>query len=96
MYVDDIIGIGFASENENDLAVTRRICKDLLGSGAAADDKTEGGRCIDVIGNIIDLDSGSLYFISNLSRNRLSRRYFKLSFCNNEGLILKPINISYI
>lgn len=57
MYVDDIIGIGFASDIEEDLAVTRRICTDLLGSGAVADDKTETGRRIDVIGYVIDLDS---------------------------------------
>ena len=56
MYVDDIIGIGFAEDIVADLSITQRICTDLLGSGAVADDKTESRRRIDVIGYVIDLD----------------------------------------
>ena len=55
MYVDDIIGVCFASDLESDLAITRRICTDLLGSGAVADDKTEHGVRLDVIGYTLDL-----------------------------------------
>ena len=55
MYVDDIIGVGFVKDIENDLVETRRICMDLLGSTAVADDKTEVGVRIDVIGYTIDL-----------------------------------------
>ena len=40
MYVDDIIGIGFADDIASDLSITRGICTSLLGSGAVADDKT--------------------------------------------------------
>ena len=57
MYVDDILGVGFSNDIADDLAMTRKICTDLLGSGAVADDKTESGRRLDVIGYVIDLDS---------------------------------------
>jgi hypothetical protein len=40
---------------KEDLAVARRICVDLLGSTAVADDKKEHGVCLDVIGYTINL-----------------------------------------
>ena len=49
MYVDDIIGVGFAKYIEADLVKTRHICTDLLGSTAVADEKTEVGVRMDVI-----------------------------------------------
>ena len=55
MYVDDIIGVYFADDLESDLAITREISTDLLGSGAVADDKTEHGVRLDVIGYTLDL-----------------------------------------
>ena len=58
MYVDDIIGIGFETDITADLALTRSVCTKLLGSGAVADDKTEVSRRLDVIGYVIDLDTG--------------------------------------
>jgi hypothetical protein len=57
MYVDDIIGVGLEEDLSADLAVARQICTDLLGPTSVADDKTEHGRRIDVIGYTIDLDS---------------------------------------
>jgi hypothetical protein len=50
MYVDDIIGVCFVEEVTADLATMKRICTDLLGSGSVADDKTESGRKLEVIG----------------------------------------------
>ena len=55
MYVDDIIGVCFVDQLDVDLATTRTICTDLLGSGAVADDKTEHGVRLDVIGYTLDL-----------------------------------------
>ena len=57
MYVDDIVGIGFEGDITADLALTRSICTDLLGSRAVADDKTEVSRRLDVVGYVVDLDS---------------------------------------
>ena len=49
MYVDDIVGVCFATDLEADLRTTKQICTDLLGSGSIADDKTEyGTRLLDV------------------------------------------------
>ena len=58
MCVDDIIGIGFKTDIAADLALTRSICTKLLGPGAVADEKTEVSRHLDVIGYVIDLDTG--------------------------------------
>ena len=58
MYVDDMIGVGFEKDIAADLALTRNICTTLLGSGAAADDKTEASLRLDVIGYVIDLETG--------------------------------------
>jgi hypothetical protein len=55
MYVDDIIGVCFAEDVDQDLARTRDICTSLLGSGAVADDKTETGTRLDIIGYTVDL-----------------------------------------
>lgn len=57
MYVDDIIGVCFADDVDKDLAEARRICTSLLGSGAVADDKTETGTRLDIIGYTVDLES---------------------------------------
>ena len=57
MYVDDIIGVCFAEDVEEDLARTREICTSLLGSGAVADDKTETGTRLDIIGYTVDLET---------------------------------------
>jgi hypothetical protein len=67
MYVDDIIGVCMLGDLESDLALTRSICTSLLGSGAVADDKTEHGVRLDVIGYTIDLPS---------ERVLISRKYF--------------------
>jgi hypothetical protein len=56
MYVDDIIGVCFMHEVDEDLAVSRRICTSLLGPGAVADHKIEKGRRLDIIGYTLDLD----------------------------------------
>ena len=58
MYVDDILGVGFQDDIASDLATTTKICTDLLGSRAVADDKTEVSRRLDVKGYVVDLDSG--------------------------------------
>lgn len=55
MYVDDIIGVCLEEDLAADLAATREICVSLLGPGAVADDKTEHGVRLDVIGYTIDL-----------------------------------------
>ena len=55
MYVDDIIGVCLEEDLPTDLAATRAICVSLLGPGAVADDKTEHGVRLDVIGYTIDL-----------------------------------------
>ncbi len=56
MYVDDIIGVCMTADLDQDLIVTRETCTDLLGPIAVADDKTETGRRLDVIGYVVDLD----------------------------------------
>ena len=56
MYVDDIIGVNMEEDLADDLRLTQDVCTGLLGPTAVADDKTEAGRRLDVIGSVIDLD----------------------------------------
>ena len=56
MYVDDIVGVCMLKDLESDLSLTRDTCTNLLGPTAVADDKTETGRRLDVIGYVVDLD----------------------------------------
>ena len=56
MYVDNIIGVCFDKDLRSDLVHSRRVCTDLLRPTAVADDKTEWGRRVDIIGYVIDLD----------------------------------------
>ena len=67
MYVDDIIGVCFQDDIAEDLERTKAVCTDLLGSLAVADDKTEMGRRLDIIGYTVDLD---------LMRVTISRKNF--------------------
>ena len=57
MYVDDIVGVCFATDLEADLRTTKQTCTDLLGPGSIADEKTEHGMRLDVIGYTIDLST---------------------------------------
>ena len=55
MYVDDVIGVGMSHHISSDIQRARHICTDLLGPNAMADEKTEQGRRLDIIGYTIDL-----------------------------------------
>lgn len=57
MYVDDIVGVCLGREFESIRSQVIRICEGLLGPGAVAPDKWDHGRCIDVLGWNINLDS---------------------------------------
>ena len=67
MYVDDIIGICFEEDIAEDIVRAKKVCTDLLGSSAVAEDKTEWGRRLDIIGFTVDLD---------LMRVTISRKNF--------------------
>jgi hypothetical protein len=55
MYVDDIVGVCFVDDVESDLKTARDICTAPLVSGAVADDKTEHGVRLDIIGYTVCL-----------------------------------------
>lgn len=55
MYVDDILGVCFVADIDADLALARNICTSLLGPGSVADDKTDHGVRLDMIGYTISL-----------------------------------------
>ena len=58
MYVDDIIGVCLECDLPCNLATTKAVVEGLLGRGSIADNKTEDGRRLTVIGYEIDLDKG--------------------------------------
>ena len=53
----DVIGVVLEEYIISDLATARQTCTDLLGPTSVADDKTEVGRRIDVVGYTVDLDT---------------------------------------
>jgi hypothetical protein len=55
MYVDNIMGVCFAEDLAVDLARARDTCTSLLGPGSVADDKTESGVRLGMIGYTISL-----------------------------------------
>lgn len=56
IYVDDLFGVTLKKFLLEDMAIARSVCEGLLGSQAMAEDKWETGRCVDVIGWVIDLE----------------------------------------
>lgn len=50
MYVDDIIGVCCKTDLVSDMDRAKTICTSLLGPGAAADEKSETGTRLEVIG----------------------------------------------
>jgi hypothetical protein len=55
--MDDIVSVCFVGDLDAVFSRTSAICTSLLGSGAVADDKTESGRKLEVIGYTICLDT---------------------------------------
>ena len=60
MYVDDIIAVCMDKDLASDLITAKGVCTRLLGPMAVADDKTEWGIRLDILGYVIDLASRKL------------------------------------
>ena len=86
MYVDDVIGVSLDTDVEQDLNTTRGVCTDLLGPEAVADDKTESGRRLDVLGYVVDLD---IRRVSIARRNYLTALHGFLSVDLNGSMTLR-------
>jgi hypothetical protein len=56
MYVDDLIGVCRRCHRDREISVARELCTKLLGDEAVADEKTDAGRRMDVLGYCFDLD----------------------------------------
>ena len=56
MYVDDIIGVCLRSQVVSELEKAKEVRTDLLGPDAVADEKTEHGRHLEILGYTIDMD----------------------------------------
>jgi hypothetical protein len=87
MYVDDIVGVGMVDHVRTDIDRTRDICTDLLGPTAVADDKTEEGRRLDVIGYVIDLDTQRV----SISRKNLLSALHGFITVDIDGSMTLPI-----
>ena len=55
MYVDDVIAVCFDKDLASDIVIAKSVCTRLLGPTAVAEDKTEWGTRLDVLGYVIDL-----------------------------------------
>ena len=56
MYVDDIVGVCMADDISNEIECAKSVCTDLLGPNAIAEDKTEIGTRLDILGYVLDLE----------------------------------------
>lgn len=72
MYVDDIMGACMASDLSREVQCAKSVCTDLLGPNAIAEDKTEMGTRLDVLGYVIDLQ---LELLSISRKNFLNAVY---------------------
>ena len=74
MYVDDIIGISFEDELQEDLNTVRRLVNNLLGKHAVAEDKTilESNGELDAIGYKIDLRGRHV----SISKRNVKKAFF--------------------
>ena len=60
MYVDDIIAVCMDKDLASELVTAKGVCTRLLGPTVVADDKTEWGTRLDILGHVIDLASRKL------------------------------------
>ena len=74
VYVDDIIGVGLESDLNCNLSKSKDFCEGLLGSDSVADDKTESGRKLDVIGWSICLDTRRI----SIARKNMLKTFYGL------------------
>ena len=89
MYVDDTVGCCLDWDLESDKAlqpVGIEICTSLLGPNAIADDKTESGPRLDVVGYVIDL---SLKRVSISRKNHLNAIYGFMTVELSQPMALK-------
>ena len=72
MYVDDIVGVCMAADLYDEIQCAKTVCVDLLGPNAIAEDKTESGTRLDVLGYVLDL---GLRLVSISRKNFLNAVY---------------------
>jgi hypothetical protein len=87
MHVDDIIGVGLADDIEEGLRRTREVSTDLLGPTSVADDKTEYGRRLDVIGYVVNLDDERRYGSVSIARKNFLSAFHSFINLNLDGLL---------
>ena len=56
MYVDDIVGVCMVGDLQSEIQAAKLVCTSLLGPNAIAEDKTESGLRLDVLGYVLDLE----------------------------------------
>ena len=72
MYVDDIVGVCLVQDLDSEVQRAKDICTSLLGPNAIAEDKTETGTRLDVLGYVLDVE---LRLVSISRKNFLNAVY---------------------
>ena len=72
MYVDDIVGICMVEDLSDEIQRAKTVCVDLLGPDTIAEDKTESGTRLDVLGYVLDL---GLRLVSISRKNFMNALY---------------------
>lgn len=86
MYVDDIVGICLAADLNGEVQLAKTVCTTLLGPNAIAEDKTEAGTRMDVLGYVLDL---RLKLVSISRKNFLNAVYGFFTTALDDKLTLK-------
>jgi len=83
MFVDDVMGVTLRSKVLADQQIMRELITGLLGEGAVAEDKTESGRRIVILGFLIDLDKR----LATISHRNLVKALYSFMTVDEHGLV---------
>jgi hypothetical protein len=72
VYVDDIFGCCLESDLEHELRTTKETTQSLLGPSCIAEEKTESGRILEIIGWSFDLDKERVF----LARHNFLKTFY--------------------
>ena len=86
MYVDDIVGVCLVQDLDSEVQRAKDVCTSLLGPNAIAEDKTETGTRLDVLGYVLDI---KLRLVSISRKNFLNAVYGFFTTKLDEKIALK-------
>lgn len=91
MFVDDMFGVCWQEDLEHDMNTASALCKRLLGEGAIAEQKSESGVRLTLLGWDIDLTK----LLVTIARKNALRAFFGYAHRDLSGWIPVPVAQAY-